>query len=30
MKFWEVNGTFVRENDGDAVVKVVSAREISV
>jgi hypothetical protein len=30
MKFWEVNGTFVREDDGDAVVKVNSAKEISV
>ena len=30
MKLWEVRGTFVRPDDGDAVVRVISAQEITL
>jgi hypothetical protein len=30
MRFWEIKGEFVRNDEDDAVVRVVSAREIAV
>ena len=30
MRFWEVTGTFVSPDDTDAVVRVISSREIRV
>jgi hypothetical protein len=30
MKFWEITGTFIRPDDGDALVRVQSARQIQV
>ena len=30
MKFWEIEGQFVRHDEGDAVVKVVSVKQIKV
>lgn len=30
MKFWEIRGQFVRKDEDDAVVKVVSVKEIAV
>jgi hypothetical protein len=28
MKYWKVDGRFVREDEGDAIVRVVSSQEI--
>ena len=28
MKFWEITGSFVQADDGDAIVRVSSAKEI--
>lgn len=30
MRYWEVKGEFVSEDEGDAVVRVVSVREIGL
>jgi hypothetical protein len=30
MRFWEIDGRFVRSDEGDAVVRVVAAKEIRV
>ncbi|MGQ0646380.1 MAG: hypothetical protein ACT4P7_02345 [Gemmatimonadaceae bacterium] len=30
MRFWEIQGQFVRNDEDDVVVRVVSAREIAV
>lgn len=30
MKFWEIDGRFVKEDDGDAVVEVISVKQISI
>jgi len=28
MRFWEINGTFVRHDEGDVVARVITAKEI--
>ena len=30
MKFWEINGQFVKPDEGDALVRVISAKEIKI
>lgn len=30
MKFWEIHGAFLRPDEGDAVVSVISARQIQI
>ncbi len=30
MKFWEVTGEFVRDDEGDAVVRVLSSKQVRI
>lgn len=30
MRFWEIEGQFIKNDEGDAVVRVISAKQISL